>query len=112
VGETPHHADVLAPGEVLVDGGVLAGQADDLAHRLGFFHHVATQDGGPTAIGVQDGGQDAHGGRLAGAVGAEQAEDRALLDMQRHAVEGADVAAREDLDEVVRLDGVRGIITH
>ena len=44
-------------------------------------------------------------GRLAGAVGTEQAEHGAGLDLEGDAVERAHVAAGEDLDQVVRLDG-------
>ena len=112
VREPADHADVLAPGEVLVDGGVLPGQPDDPPHRLGLLDHVVTEDGGVPRVGAQDGGEDAHGRRLAGAVGAEQAEDGALLDVQRDAVERAHVAPGEHLDEVVRLHGEGGNITH
>ena len=62
--------------------------------------------------GLEDGGQDAHGRGLAGPVGAEQAEDGARLDVQRDAVEGADVAAREHLDQIVGLHGVGRNIAH
>ena len=77
VGEPADEAEVLAAGEVLVDGGVLAGQADALAHRLRVLGHVDAEHGGPPGVGAQDRGEDAHGGRLAGTVGTEQAEDGA-----------------------------------
>ena len=41
---------------------------------------------------------------LAGPVGPEEPEHRACFDLERDAVEGAHVAAGEDLHEVVRLD--------
>ena len=96
------------PGQVLVDRGVLAGQPDGAAHRVGCGDHVVAEHGGASRVGAQDGGEDAHGGRLAGAVGAEQAEHRAGLDLERDAVERAHVAAGEDLDEVVGLHRQRG----
>ena len=59
-------------------------------------------------VGAQDGGQDADRGRLARPIGAEQTEHGAGLHLQRHAVEGADVALLEHLDQIVRLDGETG----
>ena len=76
------------------------------------FTTSSPEDGGPARVGAQNGGEDAHGGRLAGAVGAEQPEDRPLLDGERHPVERAHVALGEDLDEVVRLHGIGGITAH
>jgi hypothetical protein len=112
VRETAHHPDVLAPGQVLVDGGVLAGQADDASHRVGFFDHVVAEDGGGAGVGSQNGGEDPHRRGLAGPVGPEQAENGAFFDVERDTIEGAHVAPREDLDQIVGLDGVGGRITH
>ena len=97
--------DVLAAREVLVDRGVLAGQPDDVAHGVGLGDHVVAEDRGVPRVGAEDGGEDAHGGRLAGAVGPEQSEHGAGLDLEGDPVEGADVAAGEDLDQIVGLDG-------
>ena len=107
MGEPADHVDVLAPAQVLVDRGVLAGQPDDAAHHVGLLGHVVAQDGGDALVGLEDGGEDAHRRGLAGPVGAEQPEHGARLDLEGDAVEGAHVAAGEDLDEVVRLDGDR-----
>ncbi len=52
---------------------------------------------GLAGIGAQDRGEDPDGGRLAGAVGPEQAEDRAGRHHEIDAVEGGDVP--EPLDE-------------
>ena len=79
--EPTDHADVLPAGQVLVDGGVLPRQPDDPTHGLGLFDHVVAEDGGVSRVRAQDGGEDAHSRRLAGAVGAEQPEDGALLDV-------------------------------
>jgi len=64
------------------------------------------EDGGPTAVGAQDGGEDAHGGGLAGPVGAEQPEHGAHRDVEVHAVDGDHVA--EALAEVFHENGVVG----
>ena len=85
MGEAGDHADVLAARQVLVHRGVLAGQPDDAPHHLGLLGHVVAQDRGAAFVGLEDGGEDAHGRGLAGAVGAEQAENRARLDLRaRH----------------------------
>ena len=41
--EHADHPEVLAPGQVRVDGRVLARQADPPAHRVGVLHHVETR---------------------------------------------------------------------
>ena len=68
------HVEVLEPGEVLVDGGVLAGHADLSARFGGIGEHVDPGDDGRAGVGAQQRREDAHGGRLAGAVRPEQAE--------------------------------------
>ena len=68
-------------------------------------HDVVARGRSPPGVGAQDGGEDAHRRGLAGPVGAEQAEDGALLDGEAHAVEGAHLPA-EGLVQVVGLDGV------
>ncbi len=82
VAQAADHADVLAAGQVLVDGGVLAGQPDDAAHDVGLARHVVAEDGGRALVGFEDRGQDAHRRGLAGAVGTEQAEHGARLDLE------------------------------
>jgi hypothetical protein len=99
--EPPDQGQVLGAGEVLVDGRVLPGQADQPADRRGVADDVDTGDLGPPGVRPQQRGEDVHGRGLAGAVGAEQAQHRARLHLQRDAVEGADVLA-------VRLDEVLG----
>ena len=54
-------------------------------------------------VGTEDGGEDAHDGRLARPVRSEQPEHGAGLHLKGDAVERPDVAAREDLDQVVGL---------
>ncbi len=100
------HPQVLGGGEVLVDGGILPGQTDEPAQLLRVAHHVVTEYGRPTAVGPQQGGQDADGRGLAGTVGAEQTEDRALRDLQIETVERMYRAGtgREHLGEGLRTD--------
>ena len=84
-GEAPQLGDeheVLPPGEDLVDGGELAGEADRLADLRGLGGDVVPVDGGGAAVGPEQRGQDPHRGGLAGAVGAEQGEDGARGDAQ------------------------------
>jgi hypothetical protein len=98
--EDAHHAQVLAPGEVRVDRGVLAGEADAPPHGVGLAHHVATEHLGAARVGVQDGGQHPNRRGLAGAVGPEQTEHRAFRHLEVDAVEGRQVAValRQPLD--------------
>ena len=79
-------------GEVLVDRGVLPGEAHLLADGLRFAHDVVAEHRRRAGGGLEQRGEDADGGGLAGAVRAEQAVDGALADPQVHAVEGAGVA--------------------
>ena len=94
--------EVLAAGEVLVDGRVLAGEADRLADALGVLDHVEAADAGVAGVGDEQGGQDADGGRLAGAVGAEHTEDGAASDGEVDALQRLRLA--EVLDEALGLD--------
>ena len=70
--------EVLAAGQVLVDRGVLARQADDPPDRVRLADDVEAGDRGSAGIGLEEGRQDPDGGRLAGAVRPEQAQDGAL----------------------------------
>jgi hypothetical protein len=106
--QAPDHDQVFPAGEVLVDRGGLAGQADHLPHGGWLAHHVPAGHLGVAGVGAQQGGQDAHGGGLAGAVGAEQPQDAAGWDGQGHLLQGLDVA--EGLGQSLGLD--RGLVAH
>jgi len=108
--EPSDHAQVLTSGEVLVDRGVLTGEPDDAPDLVGLLHDVVPQDGGRPRVGLEDGGEDPHRRRLAGAVRAQQAQHGAGLDLERHAVEGAHVAPGKDLHEVLCLHGDRRVV--
>ena len=89
-----HHLQVLEAGEVLVDGGVLPRQADLRAERRGVLHHVQADDAGGAAVGLEQRGEDADGGGLAGPVGSEQAEDGPGTRGEVHAAQGANRSVR------------------
>ena len=82
-----HQEQVLLAGEQVVHCGELAGDPDDLAHRVRVPGHVMARDLHLAAVGPDEGGQDLHGGGLAGAVGAEQREDGSLGNLQVDAVQ-------------------------
>jgi len=92
VEQPAEHAQVLPAGEDLVDGGELAGEADAPAHLARVAGDVEAGHLGAAAVEADERGQDAHGGGLAGAVGAEQAVDRALRYGQVEPVEGVFLA--------------------
>jgi hypothetical protein len=106
VGEPADQPEVLAAGQVLVDRGVLSGQADRLAHGLGIAGHVDAEHLGTAAVGPQDGGEDAHGGRLARAVGPEQAEHGTGGHREVDTRQGLHVA--ESLGQALDPDGRAG----
>ena len=74
--QPPDDLQVLPAGELLLDGGRLAGQPDGAADRGRLAHDVMALDHRPAAVGQQQRGQDPHRGGLPGAVGAEHAEHR------------------------------------
>ena len=90
--QVSHQDQVLFAGEQLVHRRELAGDTDDRAHRIRFLGQVVATDGYLARVGADQGGQDLHHGGLAGAVGAEQREDRPLGDLQVDAVENDLVA--------------------
>ena len=85
-------AEVLDPGEHLVDAGVLARHPDEAAYGVALGHDVVPQDPGGAAGGRQQGGDHAQRGGLAGAVGAQQAVDDACADRQVQGVDGGEAA--------------------
>ena len=87
--EVADHLQVLPTGQVLVDRRVLAGQSDQRPHQRRLLQHVVPEHPGRTTVGPEDGGQDPHGGGLAGAVGAEEPEDGAFGHGEADPVEGA-----------------------
>src|SRR5262249_2059167 len=71
----------------------LAGQVrDEAADRDAIVPAVVSVDGGAAGGGAEEAQEQPQSGRLARAVGPEQAEDLAAVDPQRQAVEGAEGA--------------------
>jgi hypothetical protein len=107
VGQAAHEPQVLAAREVLVNGGVLPGEADALAHRLRVAGDVEPDDLGHAGVGLEDRGEDANGGGLAGAVGPEEPVDGPRGDQQVDSGEGVDraEALRQGLGPNRRLGG-------
>ena len=73
---------VLAPGQALVERGLLAGERDRLAHGPRLADDVVAGHERAAGGGGEERGEDADGGRLAGAVVAQQPEHGARLDAQ------------------------------
>src|SRR5690606_22725155 len=90
------------PGQHFVDRRVLPDQADRPPHPAGVARHVVPRHARAPAVGAQERGQDAHRGRLARAVEAEQPADRALGHLQVEAVQGG--LAAVGLAQPARLD--------
>ncbi len=86
------HLEVLEPGQVLVDGGALAGETYPVAELLSVLHDVEAIDLGAAAARQQQRAQDPNGGRLAGAVRSQQPSDGAGLDLQIDALQRLDLA--------------------
>ena len=92
VRQLAHQREVLATGEVLVDRGVLAGEADAPSHPLRVLAHVDAEHAGGSPVGLEQGGEHPHGRGLARAVGPEQAEDLAFGHLERDPFHRLDIA--------------------
>ena len=97
------HLQVLAAGLQLVDGGVLAGQADPVADLAALADDVVAGDQRPPAVRRDQRGQDPHGRRLAGAVGPEQREHAAARNPQVDAVEHRVIRRRTCADALASI---------
>ena len=104
--EAAEHPEVLASGQVLVDGRVLAGEADRAANRLRVADDVEPRHARGSRVRAQQRGEDPHRRRLAGAVRAEQAEHGSLLHLEVDPVERAHLvlARAVDLHEPLGFD--------
>jgi len=86
--ELPKHHQVFVPGEVLIDGSILASQANMRTERVGVFDDIEPGHLCSTGVGTQERRQDTHGGGLASAIRAEQGEDAPLLSDQIEPCQG------------------------
>ena len=104
--QAPEHPQVLASRQVLVDCGVLAGEADPAAHGLGVADDVEPVHARAAPVGPEEGRQDPDRRRLARAVRPEQAEHGSLTHFEVDAVERAHLglAGAVDLHQPLRLD--------
>ena len=84
----------LAGGEGEIEVGTLRHHADEALGGDLFLPDVVGADPGLAGGGADARGEDAHRGGLAGAVGAQQAEDFASADFERDAVQGDDFGLR------------------
>ena len=89
-----HQHQVLPPGEDLVHGRELPGEADGLPHVRRLRGDVEAVDGGRPRVGLEQRGQDLHDRGLAGAVGAEQGEDAAPRHVEVHAAQHVQLLVR------------------
>ena len=81
-------AQVLAAGQAVVERGLLAGEGEAGARGRGLAHDVMACDERAAGGGGEQRREDPHGGRLAGAVVAQQAEHGARFDDEIQAAQG------------------------
>ena len=79
------------PGEDLVHGSELPGEAEGLPHVRRLRGDVEAIDRRRPRVGPEQGGEDLHDRGLAGAVGAEQREDAAPRHVEVHAAQHVQV---------------------
>jgi ABC-type Na+ transport system ATPase subunit NatA len=80
--------EVVRAGQRLVDRRVLPGEPDPRPHLVGVRNNIDSRHHGATRVRLQQGRQDAHRGRLAGAVRSEQAEHGPARHVQVDSIEG------------------------
>ena len=108
--EPAEHPEVLAPGQVLVDRRVLAGEADQLAHGLCVPKDVQIADRGAAGVEAEQRREDPHRRRLARAV-RRAGRARFLPPPRGRRRPGAHLAPARavDLDEPLCLDCGQGL---
>jgi hypothetical protein len=67
--QPPEQDQVLASGQVLVDGRELPGERDELADGVGLLDDVVAEDARAAGVRPEQGGEHANGRGLTGAVG-------------------------------------------
>ena len=99
---------VLPCGQAVVDAEEVGHVADVVAGGVRVTRHLDTVDHGAPRGGFQQGGKDAEGRRLAGTVGADEAEDLAVGHLEAEAGQGIEVGIA--LGEVLDKDGRGGAV--
>ena len=92
---------VFPAGQVVVHAEEIRHVAHQSPGLLPFLRHVRAVDIGGAGGGRHQGGQNAHGGRFARAVGADKAVERAGGDFQRKSLQGGELSVV--LGQVVNL---------
>jgi hypothetical protein len=82
--------DVLARGQALVHAARVGQHAQAAAHGFGVLAHIDAIDQHAALVRLHQGVEHAHGGGLAGAVGAEQAGDLAVVGGEADVIHGDD----------------------
>ena len=106
--EQSHHSQILEPGEVFVDGGILTGETDVTAHLVRLLDDVEARDGCRTTGRRENGRENSNHRGLSGTVGPQQTKHFAGGHVERHSVEGSYVTAREGAHNIECLHGVVG----
>ena len=96
----------LADAQPVGQLGLLELRAEELAQRGGVRRGVVPEDADGPAVALPEPLDALDGGGLAGAVGAEDPEDLALLDGERHVLDGHVLSVA--LVQVVDLDDAHG----
>src|ERR1700730_19256505 len=80
--------EILANRELVVDAEEVGHVAEPAVNTLRFPAHVGAVDEGAAGGRLEKCGEDSQSGRLARAVGSDEAEDLSLRDAERDVVEG------------------------
>src|SRR5580704_3269094 len=102
------NVEVLVDGEVEVAGKSLGNYADAATGAVGIFGDIVSGNDGAAGGDRQQSGHHADERRFAGAVGAEQAEDFSVGDVERDVVNRCEIAVR--FDDVFNVDGVVALL--
>ena len=108
--ETAHQAQVLACAHVAVEGRHFDEAADVAQGLFLLARHLVVEHLREAAGRVDEAADHADGGRLAGAVGAEEAEDVAAPDREAEVIYGKSVA--KALGELMRGEHDRRLLGH
>jgi len=93
---------VLIRRQLPLQTGVLKDDPKSAPHFVLLVLRVKSIDLDGATSGLEQGGQHFDGGRLAGAIRAQEGEDFTLLDLQGDVIDGDEIA--EGFDEVAHSD--------
>jgi hypothetical protein len=104
--EQTDHADVFETREVLVHGGVLAGESDVVTDLVGLLGDVKARHDRPPAGWRENGRQNPDHRRFARTVGPEESKDLTRGYVKGDIVERPDVASGEGAHDIEGFDSV------